>query len=225
MNRALWIAGCCAVLIVGLAVVRIDSQALAAVPIPNPTMDAPLTTSPGTQKAVLAGGCFWGMQLVFEHLKGVKHVTAGYSGGDASTAEYEVVSSGTTGHAESVQIEYDPSQVTYGTILKVYFSVAHDPTELNRQGPDEGTQYRSSIFFTDADQQKIAEAYIAQLNSAGNYSSPIVTTVVPLKAFYPAEDYHQDYAVTHPYSPYIMFNDAPKLVDFRSGLPDLYVEQ
>jgi peptide-methionine (S)-S-oxide reductase len=223
MNRFLRMLGLSAVVVGSLSVPGLASSAFAGVPIPDPVTDAPLATSSGTQKAVLAGGCFWGMQLVFEHLKGVQHVTAGYSGGDAATAQYEVVSSGATGHAESVEIEYDPSQVTYGEILKVYFSVAHDPTELDRQGPDEGTQYRSSIFFADADQQKIAEAYIAQLNSAGNYSSPIVTTVVPLKAFYPAEDYHQDYAVNHPYSPYIMFNDAPKLADFKSALPDLYI--
>jgi peptide-methionine (S)-S-oxide reductase len=223
MRPVLRIVGCCAVLALTMTTARAVAQA--AVPIPDPAVDAPLAASSGTEKAVLAGGCFWGMQLVFEHLKGVEHVTAGYSGGEASTAQYEVVSSGRTGHAESIEIEYDPSQVTYGEILKVYFSVAHDPTELDRQGPDEGTQYRSSIFFANADQKKIAEAYIAQLNSAGNYSSPIVTTVVPLKAFYPAEDYHQDYAVNHPYSPYIMFNDAPKLADFKSGLPDLYVER
>jgi peptide-methionine (S)-S-oxide reductase len=225
MSRALQIAGCCAVMILGLAAAGTSTLATAATPIPDPAVDAPLAAAPGKQTAVLAGGCFWGMQLVFEHLKGVEHVTAGYAGGEASTAQYEMVSSGTTGHAESVQIEYDPSQVTYGEILKVYLSVAHDPTELNRQGPDEGTQYRSAIFFADAGQRKIAEAYIAQLNSAGNYPAPIVTAVVPLGAFYPAEDYHQDYAIHHPYNLYIMVNDLPKVADFKAALPDLYVER
>jgi peptide-methionine (S)-S-oxide reductase len=225
MKHVLKIAGGCAVLLLGLATSQIVTHATAGVPIPDPAVDAPLASSPGKQIAVLAGGCFWGMQLVFEHLKGVEHVTAGYSGGEASTAEYEVVSSGTTGHAESVRIEFDPSKVTYGEILKVYFSVAHNPTELNRQGPDEGAQYRSSIFYADAEQQKIADAYIAQLNAAGNYPSPIVTKVVPLQAFYPAEDYHQDYAVRNPYNPYIMINDAPKLEDFKAELPALYVEK
>jgi peptide-methionine (S)-S-oxide reductase len=225
MSSILRLAGFCAAAMLSLAVVRTVTSATAAVPIPNPALDIPLAESHGKQTAVLAGGCFWGMQLVFEHLKGVTHVTAGYAGGEASTAEYELVSSGTTGHAESVQIEFDPAQVSFGQILKVYFSVAHDPTELNRQGPDEGPQYRSSIFFAGAEQQKIAEAYIAQLNSAGNYPSPIATTVVPLEAFYPAEDYHQDYAVHHPFSPYIIVNDLPKLDDFKAELPDLYVER
>jgi len=225
MNRLPWIAGCCATVMLGLVAIRAATSVAAAVPIPNPAIDAPMAESHGKQTAVLAGGCFWGMQLVFEHLKGVTHVIAGYAGGEAATAEYEAVSSGTTGHAESVQVEFDPAQVSFGQILKVYFSVAHDPTEMNRQGPDEGPQYRSSIFFTDAEQQKIAESYIAQLNAAGNYPSPIATTVVPLKAFYPAEDYHQDYAVHHPFSPYIIVNDLPKLDDFKAELPDLYVER
>ncbi|HVZ00622.1 MAG TPA: peptide-methionine (S)-S-oxide reductase MsrA [Dongiaceae bacterium] len=194
-----------------------------AVELPNPTADAPKAAAPGEEKAVLAGGCFWGMQLVFEHVKGVKHVTAGYAGGTKETAEYEVVSSGTTGHAESVEVTFDPSVVSYGQILKVYFGVAHDPTELNRQGPDEGTQYRSSIFFADPDQQKVAQAYIDQLQAAHVFPSPIVTTVTPLQGFYPAEDYHQDYAVHHPDNPYIVFNDLPKLADLKQDLPDLYV--
>jgi peptide-methionine (S)-S-oxide reductase len=194
-----------------------------AVELPNPMADAPKASTPGEQKAVLAGGCFWGMQLVFEHVKGVKHVTAGYAGGTKDTAEYEVVSSGTTGHAESVEVTFDPSVVSYGQILKVYFAVAHDPTELNRQGPDEGTQYRSSIFFTDADQQKVAQAYIDQLQAAHSFPQPIVTTLTPLQGFYPAEDYHQDYAVHHPNNPYIAFNDLPKLSDLKQDLPDLYV--
>jgi peptide-methionine (S)-S-oxide reductase len=194
-----------------------------AVELPNPAADAPMATAPAEEKAVLAGGCFWGMQLVFEHVKGVKHVTAGYAGGSKDTAEYEVVSSGTTGHAESVEVTFDPSVVTYGQILKVYFGVAHDPTELNRQGPDEGTQYRSSIFFENADQQKVAQAYIDQLQAAHSFPAPIVTTVTPLQGFYAAEDYHQDYAVHHPDNPYIAFNDLPKLTDLKQDLPDLYV--
>jgi peptide-methionine (S)-S-oxide reductase len=194
-----------------------------AVELPNPTADAPMASAPAEEKAVLAGGCFWGMQLVFEHVKGVKHVTAGYAGGTKDTAAYEVVSSGTTGHAESVEVTFDPSVVSYGQILKVYFAVAHDPTELNRQGPDEGTQYRSSIFFTDADQQKVAQAYIDQLQAAHSFPQPIVTTLTPLQGFYPAEDYHQDYAVHHPDNPYIAFNDLPKLSDLKQDLPDLYV--
>jgi peptide-methionine (S)-S-oxide reductase len=194
-----------------------------AIELPNPTADAPKATAPGEEKAVLAGGCFWGMQLVFEHVKGVKHVTAGYAGGSKDTAQYEVVSSGTTGHAESVEITFDPSVVTYGQILKVYFGVAHDPTELNRQGPDEGTQYRSSIFFENPAQQQVAQAYIDQLQAAHVYNAPIVTTLTPLQGFYAAEDYHQDYAVHHPDNPYIAFNDLPKLNDLKQDLPDLYV--
>jgi peptide-methionine (S)-S-oxide reductase len=194
-----------------------------AVELPNPMADAPKASAPSEVKAVLAGGCFWGMQLVFEHVKGVKHVTAGYAGGTKDTAEYEVVSSGTTGHAESVEVVFDPSVVSYGQILKVYFGVAHDPTELNRQGPDEGTQYRSSIFFENAGQQKVAQAYIDQLQAAHSFPAPIVTTLTPLQGFYAAEDYHQDYAVHHPDNPYIAFNDLPKLSDLKQDLPDLYV--
>jgi peptide-methionine (S)-S-oxide reductase len=171
---------------------------------------------------VIAGGCFWGIQAVFQHVKGVISATSGYSGGDAKTAEYEVVRTGNTGHAESVQVVYDPSQITYGQLLKIFFSVAHDPTELNRQGPDTGTQYRSSIFYNSDEQKKIAEAYIAQLDQAKLFSSPIVTKVVPLRAFYTAEAYHQDYATRHPESPYIMFNDAPKVAHLREQFPNLY---
>lgn len=203
--------------------VMTHSERARAVELPNPTADAAKASAPTEEKAVLAGGCFWGMQLVFEHVKGVKHVTAGYAGGSKETAEYEVVSSGTTGHAESVEITFDPSVVTYGQILKVYFGVAHDPTELNRQGPDEGTQYRSSIFFENPDQQKVAQAYIDQLQNAHVFPSPIVTSVTPLQGFYQAEDYHQDYAVHHPDNPYIAFNDLPKLTDLKQDLPELYV--
>jgi peptide-methionine (S)-S-oxide reductase len=174
---------------------------------------------------VFAGGCFWGMQWVFEHVEGVTNVTAGYSGGAAGTAHYERVSEGDTGHAESVQVSFDPSKVSYGQLLRVYFSVATDPTELNRQGPDVGTQYRGLIFYTDPQQQRIAQAYIAQLASEKVYAAPIVTQVVPFRAFYPAEDYHQDYARFNPDAPYIAINDAPKVTRFARLLPELYRAQ
>jgi peptide-methionine (S)-S-oxide reductase len=190
--------------------------------IPSPAVDAPLATAKAQQTAVIAGGCFWGIQAVFQHVKGVISATSGYSGGAASTAEYETVSNGDTGHAESVRITYDPSQITYGQLLRVFFSVAHDPTQLNRQGPDTGTQYRSSIFYANDEQKRIAEAYIAQLDKAKVYPHPIVTQVVALKAFYPAEAYHQDYAAHHPDNPYIVYNDAPKVVNLRQQFPDLY---
>lgn len=200
-------------------------SAAPAVTIPSPAIDQPLTKSKGSDTAVLAGGCFWGIQAVFERVKGVTRVTAGYSGGSSGTAQYETVSTGRTGHAESVKIVYDPSQVSYGQLLKVYFSVAHDPTELNRQGPDDGTQYRSAIFFSNDEQKRIAEAYIDQLNKAKVYSRPIVTQVVGLKGFYPAEHYHQDYAVNHPNDPYIRINDLPKVDHLREMLPELWVSR
>ena len=190
--------------------------------VPNPAVDATLATAKSEQPAVVAGGCFWGIQAVFQHVKGVISATSGYSGGAAGTAEYEVVSNGDTGHAESVKIAYDPSQITYGQLLRVFFSVAHDPTQLNRQGPDTGSQYRSSIFYNNDEQKRIAEAYIAQLDKAKVFPRPIVTQVVPLKAFYPAEAYHQDYAVRHPDNPYIVYNDAPKVAHLRQQFPDLY---
>jgi peptide-methionine (S)-S-oxide reductase len=192
--------------------------------VPNPIVDAPLAANAGQETAVLAAGCFWGVQAVFEHVKGVLRVTAGYSGGSAENARYELVSTGETGHAESVKMVYDPSKVSYGQILKVFFSVAHDPTELNRQGPDQGTQYRSVIFYSNNDQQRIAQAYINQLNQAGLFSRPIVTQLVPLKAFYSAEDYHQDYLVSHSNQPYIVYFDLPKLANLHKRLPDLYVD-
>jgi peptide-methionine (S)-S-oxide reductase len=191
--------------------------------IPDPAADMPLAASHGSSKAVLAGGCFWGVQAVFQHVKGVTHVTSGYSGGNAITAQYETVSTGTTGHAESVEITYDPAVVSYGKLLKVYFEIAHNPTELNRQGPDEGTQYRSSIFFADPEQEKVATGYIAQLDAAKAFSKPIVTKVVPLKAFYPAEDYHQNFATLHPDHPYIAYWDLPKVANLQKEMPDLYV--
>jgi peptide-methionine (S)-S-oxide reductase len=193
-----------------------------AVGIPDPTLDAPLAATKGEQTAVFAGGCFWGIQAVFQHVKGVKSATAGYSGGAAQTAHYEMVSTGETGHAESVQVIYDPSQVTYGQLLKVFFSVAHDPTELNRQGPDTGTQYRSAIFYSTEEQKRIAEAYINQLNQAKIFNRTIVTQVVAFNSFYQAEGYHQDYAVKHPDDPYIATNDLPKVENLRKQLPNLY---
>ena len=197
-------------------------SASAAVTIPDPAVDASLASAPGQQMAVLAGGCFWGIQAVFEHVKGVISATSGYSGGDVPRPGYEMVSSGTTGHAESVKIVYDPSRITYGQLLKVFFAVAHDPTELNRQGPDVGTQYRSAVFFMNAEQERIAKAYIQQLDKAGVYPQPIVTRVSPFKAFYDAEDYHQDYAIKHPENAYIVVNDAPKVANLKRELPSLY---
>jgi peptide-methionine (S)-S-oxide reductase len=190
--------------------------------VPSPTADAAVATTKGEQTAVVAGGCFWGIQAVFQHVKGVTNATSGYSGGASKTAEYELVSSGDTGHAESVKITYDPSQITYGQLLRVFFSVAHDPTELNRQGPDSGTQYRSVIFYGNDDQKRIAEAYIAQLDKSHVFPRPIVTQVVPLQAFYPAEAYHQDYAAIHPNNPYIVYNDAPKVAHLHQEFPELY---
>jgi peptide-methionine (S)-S-oxide reductase len=192
------------------------------VSLPSPAVDATPATAETQQTAVVAGGCFWGIQAVFQHVKGVISATSGYSGGAAKTAEYELVSTGDTGHAESVKIVYDASQITYGQLLRIFFSVAHDPTELNRQGPDTGTQYRSSIFYANDEQKRIAEAYLAQLEHAKVFSRPIVTQVVPLKAFYPAESYHQNYAQLHPDNPYIVYNDAPKVANLRHEFPDLY---
>jgi peptide-methionine (S)-S-oxide reductase len=192
--------------------------------IPDPVVDAPLARTPGRQTAVLSGGCFWGIQAVFEHVKGVISATSGYTGGDVASPSYEEVSTGTTGHAESVQITYDPSQISYGQLLKVFFSVAHDPTELDRQGPDDGTQYRSAIFYSTPEQQRIAGAYIAQLTGAKAFPQKIVTEVTGFKAFYPAEDYHQDYFIHHPYSPYILINDKPKVEHLKTEWPALYRE-
>jgi peptide-methionine (S)-S-oxide reductase len=190
--------------------------------MPKPVLDAPLASSPATQTAVFAGGCFWGVQAVFEHVKGVESATSGYSGGFVKSPSYETVSTGITGHAESVSVIYDPSQVSYGQLLMVYFSVAHDPTQLNRQGPDAGSQYRSSIFYTSDEQKRIADAYVAQLTANKIYSRPIATKIVPFAAFYPAEDYHQDYLKNHPDDPYITMNDLPKLYDLQKHFPDLY---
>ena len=190
--------------------------------IPDPDLDAPLATSKGEQTAVIAGGCFWGLEAVFKHVKGVIDVRSGYSGGSAETAHYEMVSTGKTGHAESIRINYDPSQITYGQLLKVFFSVAHDPTELNRQGPDRGTQYRSAIFYSNEEQKRIAQAYIDQLNHAKVFGRSMVTQVVALQSFYEAEGYHQDYLVHHPDEPYIVINDLPKVENLRKQFPTLY---
>jgi peptide-methionine (S)-S-oxide reductase len=194
-----------------------------AASLPAPAVDAAVAASSGSETVVLAGDCFWGLQAVFEHVKGVSRVTAGYSGGAAATAHYETVGSGATGHAVSVQVVYDPKQIALGQILRVFFSVAHDPTQLNRQGPDVGSQYRPAIFFATPEQQHIAEAYIAQLQAAKAFPRPIVTEVAALKAFYAAEAYHQDYLVHHPDNPYIVFNDLPKLADLQKQFSDIYV--
>ncbi|MDF0555787.1 peptide-methionine (S)-S-oxide reductase MsrA [Kamptonema sp. UHCC 0994] len=190
--------------------------------IPDPATDTSISMAKGKQTAVFAGGCFWGVEAVFEHLKGVSAVVSGYSGGNEATANYEVVSSGESGHAEAVEITYDPSQISYGQLLKIYFAIAHDPTELNRQGPDEGTQYRSAIFFTNDEQKQVASAYIQQLNKAQVFSNPIVTQLVPLTAFYAAEDYHQDFVARNPNYPYVVVHDLPKLSQLREQFPDLY---
>lgn len=191
---------------------------------PNPTVD-PKPASSGAQTAVLAGGCFWGVEGVFERLAGVSNVVSGYAGGSKWTAHYEVVETGTTGHAESVQITYDPGRISYGTLLKVFFAVAHDPTELNRQGPDEGTQYRSSIFYSTPEQKAVADAYIRQLDAAHVFQKPIVTTVVPLQGFYAAEGYHQHFLDLHPTYPYIVYNDLPKLEHLRKEFPGLLAKR
>jgi len=192
--------------------------------IPAPRIDASLASKPGQQVAVFAGGCFWGTQSVFERVKGVVATTAGYAGGSASTATYAQVTTETTGHAESVKVVFDPSKITYGKLLQIFFSVVHDPTQLNRQGPDVGTSYRSAIFFTSDEQRNIGTAYIAQLNGAGVFHKPIVTEVTPLKGFYDAESYHQDYALHNPDNPYIQVCDRPKIVALRKEFPELFQE-
>jgi peptide-methionine (S)-S-oxide reductase len=191
-------------------------------PFPAPAVDSQLAPAKSQQTAVLAGGCFWGVQAVFEHLKGVQSVTSGYSGGFVKSPSYESVSMGVTGHAESVSITFDPSKATYGQLLMVFFSVAHDPTQWNRQGPDTGSQYRSIILYKNEEQERIAQAYIAQLSAANVYSRPIVTKVQPFQAFYPAEDYHQDFLKHNPENPYIVDNDLPKLENLKKDFPDLY---
>ena len=193
-------------------------------PIPPAKVDFPLASTPAKQTAVFAGGCFWGTQAVFERLKGVVKTTAGYTGGSASTATYNQVITETTGHAESVEVVYDPSKITYGQLLRVFFSVAHDPTQLNRQGPDVGTSYRSAIFYLNDDQRRIATAYIAQLETAKVFPGRIVTKLTPLKGFYRAEDYHQDYALHNPDNPYILVCDRPKIEMLKQQFPELFVD-
>jgi peptide-methionine (S)-S-oxide reductase len=210
------------VLTVLAATVACQAGGGASAAVPAPAVDEAKAAAPGKATAVVAGGCFWGIQAVFQHVKGVITATSGYSGGSVKNPDYETVSSGRTGHAESVQIVYDPSKVTYGELLRVFFSVAHDPTELNRQGPDEGTQYRSVIFYGNEEQKRIAEAYIAQLDQAKVYNHKIVTQVVALQAFYPAEGYHQSFAAKHPDHPYIAAYDAPKVADLKKEFPEMY---
>src|SRR5271154_3068269 len=193
----------------------------APVVVAPPVVDNPKAAG-SPQTAVLSGGCFWGVQGVFEHVRGVQNVVAGYAGGESSTAQYETVSSGTTGHAESVKITFDPAAISYGQILQIAFSVVHDPTQLNRQGPDIGTQYRSAIFYADDTQKQIAEAYISQLEKSHAFPRAIVTRVDPLKGFYPAEDYHQDYLIHNPYAPYIAINDIPKIENLKRTFAELY---
>ncbi len=199
-------------------------KTVAQQPIPPPKVDTPLALAAGKETAVFAGGCFWGTQAVFERLKGIIKTTAGYAGGSAATATYDQVVTETTGHAESVEVVYDPSRITYGQLLRIFFSVAHDPTELNRQGPDVGTSYRSAIFYTNDDQRRVATAYIAQLDAAKAFPKPIVTEVVPLKGFYRAEDYHQDYGLKNPGNPYIQICDLPKISALKQQFPDLFVD-
>ncbi len=191
---------------------------------PKPLLDQPIAATKGREVAVLSGGCFWGVQAVFQHTRGILSATSGYSGGEAATAHYGLVGNGDTGHAESVKVEFDPSQITYGQLLMIFFAVAHNPTELNKQGPDWGPQYRSAVFYSSDEQKKIAEAYIAQLEAAKLYPQKIVTQVVPLKAFYPAESYHQDYLKHHQDSPYIQINDLPKIAELKKQFPQLYRE-
>jgi len=210
--------------IVGLLMAASLGLAVANPPIPPPATDALLAAKPGKETAVFAGGCFWGVQSVFQRVKGVVATTAGYSGGSAKTATYRQVGTETTGHAESVQVIFDPSRITYGTLLRIFFSVAHDPTQLNRQGPDEGTSYRSVIFYTSDEQMRLAKAYIAQLDRQKVFPGRIVTEVTPLKAFYRAEDYHQDYAYYNPDNPYIEVCDRPKIAALKAQFPDLFVE-
>jgi peptide-methionine (S)-S-oxide reductase len=218
-----WLIGLAVLLVVGFGLTRVARTE--SVTVPSPAVDAQLAAPGSPMKvAVVAGGCFWGIQAVYQHVRGVKKAVSGYAGGEANTAHYEMVGTGRTGHAESVQIFYDPAVVSYGQLLRVFFSVAHDPTTLNSQGPDDGPQYRSAIFFQDAEQEKIARAYIAQLDQARVFHSPIVTEVTKLPSFYDAEDYHQDYATLHPRDSYIMINDAPKVVNLKTAFPDLYVE-
>jgi len=206
------------------SVVAYGASAAPGQPIPPPKVDAPLATAAGRDTAVFAGGCFWGTQAVFERVKGVLKTTVGYAGGSAATATYDQVVTETTGHAESVEVVYDPSRITYGQLLRIFFSVAHDPTELNRQGPDVGTSYRSAIFYSNDEQKRLATAYIAQLDAAKVFPKRIVTEITPLKGFYRGEDYHQDYALKNPNSSYIQICDLPKISALKQQFPELFVD-
>jgi peptide-methionine (S)-S-oxide reductase len=221
-----WLAPALAVaavaILIPLSGIMRPASAEQAVVVPPPAKDEPLAAASGTETAVFSGGCFWGVQAVYQHTDGVTNAVSGYSGGEKGTAIYEVVSNGSTGHAESVEITYDPSKVSYGKLLQIFFSVAHNPTQLNYQGPDHGTQYRSAIWATSDSQADVAKAYIAQLDAAKAFGDPIVTEVNALKAFYPAEDYHQDYATLHPDSMYIVINDLPKVENLKTLFPNDY---
>ncbi len=217
--------------ILGLSILSISTIAqvlpspppsIAAAPAPRPSVRPAVRPSAQLQTAVLAGGCFWGVEAVFEHLKGVTDVVSGFSGGTAASAHYKTVSAGSTGHAEAVRITYNPAQISYEQLLKVYFSVAHDPTQLNRQGPDWGPQYRSAIFFTNGEQKKVAEAYMAQLKQSRTFARPIVTQLMPLTQFYAAEPYHQNFLARNPNYPYIVVHDLPKLAQLKQKFPTLY---
>ena len=226
MNRILWSAPrvvfvLAFLMVAVLAIRNYPAAAEGAHALPAPAVDAPAAQATSAV-VVLAGGCFWGVQGVFQHTKGVLNAVSGYAGGDKKTANYEIVSTGTTGHAESVQVTYDPRQISYGRLLQIFFSVIHDPTELNRQGPDTGTQYRSAIFPTNAEQAHLAKAYIAQLDQAHAFKKAIVTRIEPDRTFYPAENYHQDYLTHNPTNPYIAINDLPKIEDLKRILPDVY---
>ena len=227
MSRSLHRLSFCAAALGALALsafaIAPSRAAEEAVIIPAPSAD--VKTSDSVQTAVLAGGCFWGVQGVFQHTSGVLNAVSGYSGGSKATASYTMIGTGATGHAESVEIKYDPKKISYGKILQIFFSVVHDPTQLNRQGPDSGTQYRSAIFTTSDEQKRVAEAYIAQLNAAKVYRKPIVTKVGPLEAFYPAEAYHQDYLTLHPNQPYIAYNDIPKVENLKKIFAENYIEK
>jgi peptide-methionine (S)-S-oxide reductase len=221
MNRTMTMLGTAAVVLAAWGALGTVGQAAEkAVPLPPPAQDVPATKT--TDTAVFAGGCFWGVQAVFQHTRGVLNAVSGYAGGDPASAKYDLVSGGRTGHAEAVQVTFDPKQVSYGQLLQVYFSVAHDPTTLDRQGPDVGTQYRSALFYKDAEEKRVAEGYIAQLDAAKVFPSKIVTQLAPLKGFYPAEAYHQDYATLHPNQPYIATFDRPKIANLKSTMPQLY---
>jgi peptide-methionine (S)-S-oxide reductase len=221
MSKADALRGAVLTLLMTIAVCG-GCRAATKTPVPPPADDAALSHSPAKQIAVFAGGCFWGTQGVFERVKGVLDTTAGYAGGSAETATYDQVTTETTGHAESVKVVYDPSKITYGQLLRIFFSVAHDPTQLNRQGPDVGTSYRSAIFYLNDEQRKISQAYIAQLDAAHVFSGPIVTQVTPLKGFYDAESYHQDYALHNPDNPYILVCDRPKIEALKAEFPQLF---